>query len=52
MMDVLHSHPLGKYSEVIGEIVETDRGLVVLNTAIGGRRILDMPSGIQLPRIC
>ena len=52
VMDVLHSHPLGKYSEVIGEIVETDRGLVVLNTAIGGRRILDMPSGIQLPRIC
>ena len=52
VLSVLHSHPLGKYSEVIGEVVENDRNLVILNTAIGGRRILDMPSGMQLPRIC
>ena len=52
VLDVLRSHPLGKYSEVIGEIVENGSNLVTLNTSIGGRRILDMPSGIQLPRIC
>ncbi len=52
VLDLLHSHPLGKYSEVIGEVIENNRNMVILNTAIGGRRILDMPSGIQLPRIC
>jgi hydrogenase expression/formation protein HypE len=51
-LDVLRSQPLGKYSEVIGEIVEDKRNMVILKTVIGGRRILDMPSGIQLPRIC
>jgi len=49
---LLRSHPLGKYSEVIGEIAHDNRNLVLLNTIIGGKRILDMPSGIQLPRIC
>jgi hydrogenase expression/formation protein HypE len=52
VLDVLRSQPLGRYSEVIGEVVENNRNLVILNTAIGGRRILDMPSGMQLPRIC
>jgi hydrogenase expression/formation protein HypE len=52
ILNLLRSHPLGKYSEVIGEIVHDNRNLVVLNTTIGGKRILDMPSGIQLPRIC
>ena len=52
VLDVLRSQPLGLYSEVIGEVVENNRNMVILNTAIGGRRILDMPSGIQLPRIC
>lgn len=52
VLDVLRSQPLGKYSEVIGEVVKDNRNMVILNTAIGGRRILDMPSGMQLPRIC
>ena len=52
ILNLLRAHPLGRHSEVIGEIVHDNRNLVVLNTSIGGRRILDMPSGIQLPRIC
>lgn len=52
ILNLLRSHPLGRYSQVIGEIVHDKRNLVVLNTTIGGKRILDMPSGIQLPRIC
>ena len=51
-LDILRSDPLGKYSEIIGEIVTDKRNLVVLNTSIGGKRILDMLSGQQLPRIC
>jgi hydrogenase expression/formation protein HypE len=52
ILNLLRFHPLGKYSEVIGEIAHDNKDLVVLNTIIGGKRILDMPSGIQLPRIC
>jgi hydrogenase expression/formation protein HypE len=43
---------LGRYSEVIGEIITDKKELVVLNTSVGGKRIIDMPAGIQLPRIC
>ena len=52
LMKLLHSHPLGKNSEVIGEVIENSRNMVILNTSIGGRRILDLHAGIQLPRIC
>jgi hydrogenase expression/formation protein HypE len=52
ILSILRSHPLGKKSAVIGTVVEYQKGKVVLNTFSGGRRILDIPSGIQLPRIC
>jgi hydrogenase expression/formation protein HypE len=51
-LKVLRSHPLGKESAVIGEIVEGHKENVILNTSSGGRRILEMPSGTMLPRIC
>ncbi|MEI6048373.1 MAG: hydrogenase expression/formation protein HypE [Bacteroidota bacterium] len=52
VLDILRSDPLGKRSEIIGEIIADKRSLVVLNTSVGGKRILDMQSGEQLPRIC
>lgn len=52
VLDILRSDPLGKCSEIIGEVVQDKRNLVVLNTSVGGKRILDMLSGQQLPRIC
>lgn len=36
----------------IGVVEEASPGLVVLQSRIGGRRVLDMLSGEQLPRIC
>lgn len=46
-------HALGKDARIIGEIVETrDAPLVELRTKIGGRRIVQMPYGRELPRIC
>ena len=36
----------------IGKVVEKAAPLVTLRSAIGASRILDMPSGEQLPRIC
>jgi hydrogenase expression/formation protein HypE len=52
VLNILRSDPLGLYSEIIGEIVPDKKELVVLNTSVGGKRILDMPAGDQLPRIC
>ncbi|UCE48407.1 MAG: hydrogenase expression/formation protein HypE, partial [Phycisphaerales bacterium] len=47
------NHPLGEDAEIIGQIVETrDVPVVELVTRIGGRRIVQMPYGRELPRIC
>lgn len=40
------------FAEIIGRVLEGPKGLVLLKTLIGGKRILDMLSGEQLPRIC
>lgn len=37
---------------VIGRVTDGEPGLVTIETPIGGRRILDMPAGELLPRIC
>lgn len=37
---------------MIGELVEDHPGQVVLRSRIGGTRVVDVPSGEQLPRIC
>jgi hydrogenase expression/formation protein HypE len=48
----LQSHPLGTAAAVIGEVREDPAGMVVLETAFGGTRIVDMLAGDPLPRIC
>jgi hydrogenase expression/formation protein HypE len=52
MMDVMRADPLGQNAEIIGEVVEEHPQRVVMQTQIGGRRIIDMLTGEQLPRIC
>jgi hydrogenase expression/formation protein HypE len=52
VLDIMRADPRGKQSEIIGEIIPDFKNHVILNTSIGGRRILDMPSAQQLPRIC
>ena len=42
----------GKNAAIIGEITEANKGMVVMKTGIGGKRIIDMLAGEQLPRIC
>jgi hydrogenase expression/formation protein HypE len=50
---VLRRHPLGRQSRLIGQVKgEHARGRVTLQTPIGVRRVLDLLSGEQLPRIC
>jgi hydrogenase expression/formation protein HypE len=48
----LRSHPLGREAAVIAEITPDPPGLVVLETAFGGSRVVDMLAGDPLPRIC
>ncbi len=48
----IRSHELGKEAEIIGTITEEDPGMVIMKTTIGSKRVVDMISGEQLPRIC
>jgi hydrogenase expression/formation protein HypE len=53
VLDICRGHPLGADAGIIGEVVESDdRPIVELITKIGGRRIVQMPYGRELPRIC
>jgi len=51
-LTALRSHPLGTSAAVIGEVREEPPGMVVLDTAFGGTRVVDMLAGDPLPRIC
>jgi len=48
----LRAHPLGAGAADIGEIDADPPGFVLLDTAFGGSRIVDMLVGDPLPRIC
>ena len=52
VLGALRSHPLGTGAQLIGEVKERGRSRVVLETRTGGRRLVEMPYGEQLPRIC
>ncbi len=52
-LNICRNNKLGKEANVIGEIVGTlDVPLVEIETRIGGKRIVQMPYGRELPRIC
>ena len=51
-LSILRGHSMGSGTAVIGRVTESSAPLVTLKSAIGASRILDMPSGEQLPRIC
>lgn len=51
-LDAMRSHPLGAQSAEIGVATLEKPGRVIMHTAFGGRRVVDMLVGEQLPRIC
>jgi hydrogenase expression/formation protein HypE len=51
ILNVLKKHPLGKHAAVIGEVNKTMSGAVI-QTVVGGKRILRKPLGDPIPRIC
>jgi hydrogenase expression/formation protein HypE len=48
----MKQHQYGKDAVIIGEIVAEHPRRVVMKTALGASRIIDMPVGELLPRIC
>jgi hydrogenase expression/formation protein HypE len=48
----LRAHPLGADAAMVGEVVADPPRMVVLETAFGGTRVVDMLAGDPLPRIC
>lgn len=52
ILAVMKGHEYGKEAAVIGSVGERGRGRLVLRTAIGGSRELDLPVGELVPRIC
>jgi hydrogenase expression/formation protein HypE len=49
---ILRALPLGREAAVVGSVSITRPNAVIMRTRIGGRRILDFPRGLLLPRIC
>jgi len=52
VLKAMRKHPLGCEAVIIGKVTPELGQKVYLNTVVGGKRLVDMPSGIQLPRIC
>jgi hydrogenase expression/formation protein HypE len=48
----LRNHPLGSRAAMIGTVTGDHPGRVGLRTSVGGTRVLDIPLGEDLPRIC
>ena len=52
VVEAMRRHPAGAHAAIIGEVTAAPAGSVILHTAFGGQRIVDMLVGEQLPRIC
>lgn len=52
ILAAMRAHPLGRNASRIGTVTKENPGRVVLQTAYGTTRMVDMLTGDQLPRIC
>jgi len=52
VLETMKKNPLGRNASIIGTVIREPQGKVFLETSVGNKRILDMLSGEQLPRIC
>ena len=52
VVGLLNQRTEGQGAAIVGEVVDAHRGQVVLESAIGGKRVVNMLPGEQLPRIC
>jgi hydrogenase expression/formation protein HypE len=52
VLAAMRAHPYGGGARRIGTVVDEHPGMVVARTALGGTRVVNLPIGEQLPRIC
>jgi len=52
VLAAMRAHPRGTQAAIIGEVTSAHPGMLVARTAIGAQRVIAMPIGEQLPRIC
>jgi len=52
VLAAIRADEFGKDACIIGEAIADNPGKVIMQTSIGGSRIVDMLTGEQLPRIC
>ena len=51
-LEVMRAHEFGRDARRIGHVTDEHPGVVVCRTGLGGTRVLGLPLGEQLPRIC
>jgi len=51
-LEIMKKNRLGKDASIIGKVTKENKGRVILNTIIGGKRILEKPLGDPVPRVC
>lgn len=52
ILKIMRGMEEGSSAQVIGQVEKKPKGKVVIHTAIGGSRVVEMPLGEELPRIC
>lgn len=52
VLEAMRGHELGTHAADIGCVSSQARGQVIMKTELGSFRMVDMPAGEQLPRIC
>ena len=52
ILSIMRQHHYGRDAAVIGTVIDVPSGKVNLKTSIGGKRIIAIPTGDRLPRIC
>lgn len=52
VLEAMRAHPHGQEAVRVGEVVDEHDGIVVARTGLGAKRVVDLPLGEQLPRIC
>lgn len=51
-LEILRAEEVGRDAVLVGKVGAEKNGTVVVESPLGGRRIVDLPAGEQLPRIC
>ncbi|MBS2026293.1 MAG: hypothetical protein JST54_00190 [Deltaproteobacteria bacterium] len=52
VLEAMRAHPLGRAAARLGVVTAEHPWTVAVRTLVGGRRVLDLPFGEVLPRIC